>query len=308
MPIHDSIVDLVGKTPLIRLSKVVEDCPAEIVGKAEFFNPCSSVKDRIGANMIRRAEADGRISPGATVVEATSGNTGIALAFVCAARGYNLVLTMPDTMSLERRALLKALGARLELTPGADGMQGAVDKARELVDEDDHAVMLQQFENPANPGAHAETTALEIWEDCDGRIDAIVTGVGTGGTISGVSRVLKERNPDFKAIAIEPSGSPVLSGGEAGPHKIQGIGAGFVPNTLDRSLIDEIVQVDDDEATDMARRLAREEGLLVGISAGANVVGAIRVGRRPEFEGKRIVTMLCDTGERYLSTPLFRDL
>lgn len=308
MPIHESIVELVGHTPLIRLQKVVGDCPADVVAKAEFFNPCGSVKDRIGANMIARAEEEGRIEPGATIVEPTSGNTGIALAFVCAAKGYELVLTMPDTMSLERRTLLKALGARLELTPGAAGMQGAVDRARELVDEHDGAVMLQQFENPANPGAHAQSTALEIWEDCDGQIDAIVTGVGTGGTISGVARVLKEKNPDFKAIAIEPSGSPVLSGGEPGPHKIQGIGAGFVPKNFDMSLIDEVVQVDDDAAMTMARRLAREEGLLVGISAGANVVGAIEVGRRPEFHGKRIVTMLCDTGERYLSTPLFRDL
>ena len=308
MPIHDSIVDLVGHTPLVRLNKVVGDCPAEIVAKAEYFNPCSSVKDRIGANMVRVAEEDGRLEPGATVVEPTSGNTGIALAFVCAAKGYNLVLTMPDTMSLERRALLKALGARLVLTPGASGMQGAVDRARQIVDEEGEAILLQQFDNPANPGAHARSTALEIWEDCDGQIDAIVTGVGTGGTISGVTRVLKERNPDFVSIAIEPAGSPVLSGGEAGPHKIQGIGAGFVPKNLDPSLIDEIITVEDDEATEMARRLAREEGLLVGISSGANVAGALSVGQRPEFKGKRIVTMLCDTGERYLSTPLFREL
>ncbi len=308
MPIHDSIVDLVGHTPLIRLNKVVGDCPAEIVAKAEFFNPCGSVKDRVGANMIADAERAGRLTPGGTIVEPTSGNTGIALAFVCAARGYNLVLTMPDTMSLERRTLLKALGASLELTPGAAGMQGAVDRARQLVADTDDAVMLQQFENPANPAAHAETTAAEIWEDCDGQIDAIVTGVGTGGTITGVSRALKEKNPDFRAIAIEPSGSPVLSGGEAGPHKIQGIGAGFVPDNLDTSIIDEVIEIDDDTATVMARRLVREEGLLVGISAGANVAGAIAIGNRPEFHGKRIVTMLCDTGERYLSTPLFREL
>ncbi len=308
MPIHDSIVELVGNTPLIRLQKVVGDCPAEIVAKAEFFNPCSSVKDRIGANMIARAEREGQIGPGSTIIEPTSGNTGIALAFVCAAKGYDLVLTMPDTMSLERRALLKALGARLELTPGALGMQGAVDRARELAEERDGAIMLQQFENPANPAAHAHSTALEIWEDCDHQIDAIVTGVGTGGTISGVARVLKEKNPDFKAIAIEPAQSPVLSGGEPGPTKIQGIGAGFVPKNFDMGLIDEVIQVDDDQAMEMARRLAREEGLLVGISSGANVVGAIEVGRRAEFQGKRIVTMLCDTGERYLSTPLYREL
>lgn len=308
MPIHDSIVELVGKTPLVRLNRVAGDCPAEIIGKAEFFNPCSSVKDRVGANMIARAEAEGKIAEHTTIVEPTSGNTGIALAFVCAAKGYDLVLTMPDTMSLERRTLLKALGARLELTPGSAGMQGAVDRAQQMVDEQENAIMLQQFENPANPAAHAESTAREIWEDCDGQIDAIVTGVGTGGTISGVARALKERNPDFKAIALEPAGSPVIAGGEAGPHKIQGIGAGFVPRNFDISQIDEVLQIEDDEAMQMARRLAREEGLLVGISSGANVVGAIRVGMRPEFEGKRIVTMLCDTGERYLSTPLFRDL
>jgi cysteine synthase A len=308
MPIHNSIVELVGKTPIVRLNKVVGDCGADILGKAEFFNPCGSVKDRIGRNMIDDAEEIGKIDEDTLIVEPTSGNTGIALAFVCASRGYQLVLTMPDTMSLERRTLLKALGAQLELTPGAAGMQGAVDRARQLVEEDDNAIMLQQFENPANPDAHAETTALEIWEDTDGDIDAIVTGVGTGGTISGVARVLKEKNPDFQAIAIEPVGSPVISGGKAGPHKIQGIGAGFVPDNLDTDLIDEVIKVDDDVAMEMARRLAREEGLLVGYSAGANVVGAIRIGNRPEFQGKRIVTMLCDTGERYLSTPLFREL
>ncbi|MGM0555874.1 MAG: cysteine synthase A [Myxococcota bacterium] len=308
MPIFDNIVELVGHTPIVRLNKVVGDCGAEILGKAEFFNPCGSVKDRIGRNMIDDAEEAGEIDEDTLIVEPTSGNTGIALAFVCASRGYQLVLTMPDTMSLERRTLLKALGARLELTPGASGMQGAVDRARQLVEEDKNAIMLQQFENPANPNAHAETTALEIWEDTDGDIDAIVTGVGTGGTISGVARVLKAKNPDFQAIAIEPVGSPVISGGEAGPHKIQGIGAGFIPDNLDTDLIDEVIQVDDDVAMEMARRLAREEGLLVGYSAGANVVGSIRVGNRPEFKGKRIVTMLCDTGERYLSTPLFREL
>jgi cysteine synthase A len=307
MPIHDSIVDLIGHTPLIRLQTVTEGCPAEIVGKAEFFNPLGSVKDRIGASMVAAAEEAGVLSPGATIIEPTSGNTGIALAFVSAAKGYRLILTMPDTMSLERRALLKALGAELVLTPGPLGMQGAVDRAREMVEKRGDAVMLQQFQNPANPQAHIETTADEIWEDCEGRIDAIVTGVGTGGTITGVSRALKERNPDFVAIAIEPQGSPVLSGGRPGPHRIQGIGAGFVPDILDTELIDEVITVDDDEAHEMARRLAREEGIFVGISAGANVAGAMRVGHRPEFEGKRIVTTLCDTGERYLSTPLFRE-
>ena len=308
MPIHDSIVELVGGTPLLRLRRVTSGCEAEILGKAEFINPLGSVKDRIGANMIERAEEQGLLGPGSRLVEPTSGNTGIALAFVCAARGYQLVLTMPDTMSLERRTLLRALGARLELTPGAQGMQGAVDRARELVEGDPGSIMLQQFENPDNPDAHVRGTALEIWEQTDGDIDAIVTGVGTGGTISGIARVLKERNPNFQAIAIEPTGSPVISGGRPGPHRIQGIGAGFVPGNLDTELLDEVLTISDEEAFEMARRLAREEGILVGISAGANVAGAIKVGLRPEFADKRIVTMLCDTGERYLSTPLFREL
>ncbi len=308
MPIYTSIVDLIGNTPLIRLSKVVGDCHAEILGKAEFFNPLGSVKDRIGANMIRRAEESGRIGPNTRIIEPTSGNTGIALAYICAARGYRLTLTMPDTMSLERRALLKALGAELVLTPGPLGMKGAITKADELSAADPDAIVLQQFDNPANPEAHALTTAEEIWKDCDGNVDAIVTGVGTGGTISGISRVLKARNPAFVAYAIEPSGSPVLAGGAPGPHKIQGIGAGFIPGNYDATLIDGVVEVGDDEAMEMARRLAREEGIFVGISAGANVVGALKIAARPEFKGKRIVTMLCDTGERYLSTPLFRDL
>jgi cysteine synthase A len=308
MKIHDSVVDLVGRTPLVRLRRVVGDCHAEIVGKAEFLNPLGSVKDRIGANMVLRAEERGELTPGATLVEPTSGNTGIALAFVCASRGYQLVLTMPDTMSLERRALLRALGAHLELTPGPLGMRGAVERAQQIVDETPGALMLQQFENPDNPDAHATSSALEIWEDTGGQVDAIVTGVGTGGTISGISRVLKQKNPDFKAFALEPAGSPVISGGAPGPHQIQGIGAGFVPANLDLEVVDEVLSIDEEEAAEMARRLAREEGLFVGISAGANVVGAIRVGSRPEFAGKRIVTTLCDTGERYLSTPLFRDL
>ena len=307
MPIYDSVVDLVGRTPLVRLNYVAQSCVAEIVGKAEFCNPLGSVKDRIGANMIIQAEARGLIGPDTLIVEPTSGNTGIALAFVCAARGYALMLTMPDTMSLERRALLKALGAQLELTPGAQGMQGAVERAQHIVASHKDAILLQQFQNSDNPNAHVLTTAEEIWADTDGQIDAIVTGVGTGGTITGIARVLKQRNPNFKAIAIEPEGSPVISGGAPGPHRIQGIGAGFIPSNLDRSLIDEVIQVGDEEAIEMARTLASREGLLVGISAGANVVGACRVGRRPEFEGKRIVTMLCDTGERYLSTPLFRE-
>lgn len=307
MAIYDSIVDLIGNTPLIRLHRVVGTCPAEILGKAEFFNPLGSVKDRIGANMIAAAEAQGLLGPQTRIVEPTSGNTGIALAYICAARGYRLTLTMPDTMSLERRSLLKALGAELVLTPGPLGMAGAVQKAEELQADDPDAIILQQFENPANPEAHALTTAEEIWRDCDGNVDAIVTGVGTGGTLSGVARVLKSRNPKFLAFAVEPAGSPVISGGVAGPHKIQGIGAGFLPRNLDRDIVDEVVLVEDDEAMDMARRLAREEGLFVGISAGANVAAAIKVGSRPEFAGKRIVTTLCDTGERYLSTPLFRE-
>ena len=307
MAIYDSVVDLVGRTPMIRLNRVTDGCHAEILGKAEFFNPLGSVKDRIGANMIIQAEARGLLNKDTLLVEPTSGNTGIALAFVCASRGYQLLLTMPDTMSLERRALLRALGAQLELTPGAQGMQGAVNRAQEIVDDHPNAILLQQFQNADNPNAHVLTTSEEIWEDTEGRIDAIVTGVGTGGTISGITKVLKARNPNFKAIAIEPHGSPVISGGRPGPHRIQGIGAGFVPGNFDRALMDEIITVTDEEAFEMSRRLAKEEGLLVGISAGANVAGAIRVGNRPEFEGKRIVTMLCDTGERYLSTPLFRD-
>ncbi|MFB6263379.1 MAG: cysteine synthase A [Bradymonadaceae bacterium] len=307
MEIHDDIVELVGETPLIRIQCVADDCPADIVAKAEFFNPLASVKDRIGANMICTAEERGEIDEETVLVEPTSGNTGVALAFVSAARGYDLVLTMPDTMSRERRALLKSFGAELELTPGSRGMQGAVDRANQLVEEREHAVMLGQFENPANPGAHERTTAQELWEQTDGELDAVVTGVGTGGTITGVARALKERDPDFRAIAIEPAGSAVLSGGEPGPHDIQGIGAGFVPDTLDRALLDDVITVEDDDAVEMARRLAREEGLFVGPSAGANVLGAVRVGRRPEFESSRIVTMLCDTGERYLTTPGFRD-
>ena len=308
MPIYDSIVELVGRTPLLRLGRVAKDCPAQILGKAEFFNPLGSVKDRIGANMIARAEERGLISASTILVEPTSGNTGIALAFVCAAKGYRLILTMPDTMSLERRSLLKALGAQLELTPGAQGMQGAVERAQEIVANHPGAIMLQQFDNQDNPDAHMRTTAQELWEDCDGQLDAIVTGVGTGGTITGVARVLKARSPHFRAIAIEPATSPVLSGGRPGPHRLQGIGAGFVPRNLDMSLIDEVITVTDEEAFEMARRLACEEGILVGISAGANVAGALQIGHRPEFHGKRIVTMLCDTGERYLSTPLFREL
>lgn len=308
MQIHDSIVELVGNTPLVRLPTVTAGCPADIVAKAEFFNPLSSVKDRIGANMIETAEREGQLDEDTLLVEPTSGNTGIALAYVCASRGYNLILTMPDTMSRERRSLFRALGAEVELVSSALGMHGAVERAEEIVEENENALMLQQFRNAANPEAHAKSTALEIWEQTDGQIDAIVTGVGTGGTITGVSRVLKEKNPEFQTIAIEPAGSAVLSGGEPGPHKIQGIGAGFVPDILDTDLLDDVITVEDEEAFDMARRLAREEGVLVGPSTGANIVGALRVGERPDFRDKRIVTTLCDSGERYLSTPVFREL
>jgi cysteine synthase A len=273
--------------------------------KLESFNPLSSVKDRIGLNMIVAAEHDGRISADTVLVEPTSGNTGIALAFVCASRGYKLILTMPESMSLERRALLKSLGAQLHLTPATAGMKGAIEKARQLVEENPNHIMLQQFENPANPEIHRTTTAEELWDDTDGGIDILVAGVGTGGTITGVSQMLKPRKPGFQAVAVEPVDSPVLSGGSPGPHKIQGIGAGFVPGVMDLSLVDEIVQAKFEDAVDTARRLAREEGILGGISAGANVWAALRVAARPENEGKLIVTIICDTGERYLSTPLF---
>lgn len=302
-----SIVDLVGQTPLLVLKRIGHDSGAQILCKAEFFNPLSSVKDRIGKAMVEDAEARGVLKPGVTVIEPTSGNTGIALAYICAARGYKLMLTMPDTMSLERRSLLKALGAELVLTPGGLGMQGSVEKAQELSAEIAESIILQQFENPANPRIHEETTGPEIWNATAGEVHAIVTGVGTGGTITGISRYFKARNPEFKAIAIEPEGSAVLSGGEPGPHRIQGIGAGFVPTNLDRDVIDEVITVSDDEAMEMTRRLAAEEGIFVGISAGANVCGALKVASRNEYRGKNVVTLLCDSGERYLSTPLFRD-
>ncbi len=305
--VYENVTELVGRTPLVRLSRMAKDIDAHVLVKLESFNPCSSVKDRIGASMIAAAEKEGKIGAGTVIVEPTSGNTGIALAFLCAAKGYRLLLTMPDTMSLERRKLLAVFGAELVLTPGSEGMPGAIRKAQELVHAGEDHIMLQQFSNPANPQIHRETTALEIWEDTGGRVDILVAGVGTGGTITGVGSALKNKNPDFRAIAVEPVDSPVLSGGDPGPHKIQGIGAGFVPEVLDMSVVDEVVKVGHEDAGRTARALARQEGLLLGISAGANVYAALEVARRPENAGKTIVTIGCDTGERYLSTWLFED-
>ena len=304
-----NVTELIGHTPLIRLNRVSDETGAEVLGKLESANPGGSVKDRIGLAMIDAAERDGRISPGrTTLIEPTSGNTGVALAMVAAARGYDLVLTMPDTFSLERRALLKAYGARLVLTPGSEGMSGAVGRAAELADELGDAFVPQQFENEANPEAHRLTTAEEIWEDTDGEVDVFVAGVGTGGTLTGVGQVLKERRPAVRVVAVEPSDSPVLSGRAPGPHRIQGIGAGFIPKVLDEKVYDEVLAVTGDDAFAAARALAREEGLLVGISAGANVWAAGELARREGMAGKVVVTVLCDTGERYLSTPLFADL
>ncbi len=306
--IADSIVELIGKTPLVALDRVGKGIHARVLGKLELMNPASSVKDRIGRAMLDAAEKAGKIDRNTVIIEPTSGNTGIALAFVCAVRGYRLILTMPETMSVERRNLLKAYGAEIVLTPGADGMTGAVAKAEELTKQFPKSYMPQQFNNPANPMAHEQTTGPEIWEDTDGAVDMIVAGVGTGGTITGVARYIKRQKPDFKAIAVEPAASPFLSAGQAGPHPIQGIGAGFKPEVLDMSLIDEIVTVTNEEATEMTRRVVREEGFLIGISAGANVAASLKVAARPENKGKTIVTIICDTGERYLSTPTYLEI
>jgi cysteine synthase A len=308
MSIAEDVTQLVGNTPLVRLRKVTEGAVADVVAKLEYFNPGGSVKDRIGVAMLDAAEEAGLLKPDTIILEPTSGNTGIALAMVAAARGYKLVLTMPDTMSIERRVLLRAYGAELVLTPGKDGMPGAIAKAEELAKSDQRYFVPQQFENPANPAIHRVTTAEEVWKQTDGKIDFFISGVGTGGTITGVAQALKDRKPDAKFIAVEPAASPVLSGGQKGPHPIQGIGAGFVPPVLDEDLVDEIITVGNDDALNLARRLALEEGLLVGISSGAAVVAALQVAHRPENKGKLVVVVLPSSGERYLSTVLFSDL
>ncbi|MDP7287530.1 MAG: cysteine synthase A [Phycisphaerae bacterium] len=306
MHIAKDMTELVGRTPMVYLNAAADDCVAKIVGKLEFFNPASSVKDRIGLSMILAAEREGKLKPGATIVEPTSGNTGIALAWVAAARGYKLILTMPESMTPERRKILELFGAEVILTPAEEGMLGAVDRAMDVLTTIPGAFMPHQFRNQANPQVHMETTAVEIWDDTDGQVDIFVAGVGTGGTLTGVGRVLKERKPEVKIVAVEPSGSPVLSGGRAGPHMIQGIGAGFVPDVLDTDLIDEVVGVENTEAFEQARILARNDGIFAGISAGAATVGAVKVARRPENEGKLVVVILPDTAERYISTMLFQ--
>ena len=308
MKIASNVTELIGNTPLVRLNRITQGAKAQIAAKLEFFNPAHSVKDRIGAAMIEAAERSGDLKPGKTIVEPTSGNTGIALAMVAAAKGYKVVLTMPETMSKERRMLLRAYGAELILTPGGEGMNGAIKKAEELAASDPKYFMPQQFKNPANPEIHRKTTAEEIWRDTEGKVDFLVAGVGTGGTITGVGEVLKSRRPSFKVVAVEPDGSPILSGGSKGPHKIQGLGAGFVPAVLNVNIYDEIIRVKDEDAMETARRMAKEEGLLVGISAGAATWAALQVANRPGNDGKLIVVIIPDFGERYLSTPLFASL
>jgi cysteine synthase A len=307
---YDSIVSTVGNTPLVLLNRLAKEagCVADIAVKCEFFNPLSSVKDRIALSMVEAAEASGKINENSVLVEPTSGNTGIALAFVCAAKGYKLILTMPESMSVERRKMLKILGAELELTPAAKGMRGAIERSEEIVAGNPNALMLQQFKNPSNPEIHRKTTALEIWNDTDGKVDVFITGVGTGGTITGTAQVLKQKNPNIKIIAVEPEDSPVLSGGKPGPHKIQGIGAGFIPDILDRSLIDEVITIGNETSFITARKIAKLEGIPVGISSGATIAAALEVGKRPEMKGKLIVVIAASSAERYLSTDLFADV
>lgn len=307
--IYDNIIETIGNTPLIRLHRLAAEAGvvADIVVKAEFFNPLSSVKDRIALSMVEAAEASGKLTKDTVLVEPTSGNTGIALAFVCAAKGYRLILTMPESMSLERRKVLKHLGAELELTPAAKGMRGAIERAEEIVAENKNALILQQFKNPANPEIHRRTTAEEIWNDTDGKVDVFITGIGTGGTITGTAQVLKERKPSVKIIAVEPEDSPVLSGGKAGPHKIQGIGAGFIPDVLQKDLIDEVITIGNETAFATARKAAKLEGIPVGISSGATIAAALEIGARPEMKGKLIVVIVASSAERYLSTDLFSE-
>ncbi|MEX3559667.1 cysteine synthase A [Corynebacterium sp. LK2522] len=306
--IYDNILETIGGTPLVRVNRLTEGLKADVLVKVESFNPANSVKDRIGQAIVDAAEASGELTPGGTIVEATSGNTGIALALVGAARGYKVILTMPETMSNERRVLLRAYGAEIVLTPGAAGMQGAVDKANEIIEQNEGAILARQFANEANPTVHYNTTGPEIWNDTDGNVDILVAGVGTGGTITGAGRFLKEKNPDLKTVAVEPAASPLLSEGKAGPHKIQGLGANFIPEVLDRKLVDEVIAISNEDAVETSRKLAVADGILGGISTGANLKAALELAQRPENEGKTIVTVVCDFGERYVSTILYEDI